>query len=155
MNAISPYSLMRKNGGMPKSAGTIYKSEGNVFSWNWFIIFHQNFVKFHENFVNDPWRNTGRNQFHEIFSLLRFVSIVHFFSPQTIALYFVGSYSAVLWIITWNNYFLAFGYQKGFLLSKFSWSASCWRNPGLGRIGLDCRIVCKASAEDMPCFIMR
>ena len=46
-------------------------------------------------------------------------------------------------------------YQKGFLLSKFSWSANCWRNPGLGRMGRDWRIVWRASAEDMPFFIMR
>ena len=50
---------------------------------------------------------------------------------------------------------LARHYQKGFLLSKFSWSANCWRNPGFGLIGLDCRIVCRASADDMPFFIMR
>ena len=46
-------------------------------------------------------------------------------------------------------------YQINFLLSKFSWSASCWRKPGFGRMGRDCRIVSNASCEDMPFFIMR
>ena len=45
--------------------------------------------------------------------------------------------------------------QTSFFDSRFSWSANCCKNPGLGRIGLDCRMVSSASADDIPLRIIK